>query len=114
MRLPARVRGLQDIKTVTNSGQRQRLETLNELAQLQREKVRLEQEKENWQKRIDRIDTRLEQVAEKETWLQQWLVQEDRALEAQETGRQERSGAAIMREKRAAAEEPVHTMTMRY
>jgi len=114
MRLPARVRGLQDIKTVTNSGQRQRLETLNELAQLQREKVRLEQEKENWQKRIDSIDARLEQVAERETWLQQSLVEEDRALDDQEASRQERAGAAIVQEKRAPAEGPAHTMTMRY
>ena len=112
--MQARVRGLQDIKTVTNSGQRKRLETLNELAQLQREKVRLEQEKKNWQKRIDSIEARLEQVAEKEKWLQQWLVEADRALDEQEASGQERSGAAIMHEQRASAEGPAHQMTIRY
>ena len=114
MRIQARVRGLQDIKTVTNSGQRKRLETFNELAQLQREKVRMEQEKENWQKRIDSLNARLEQVAEKEKWLQQSLVEEERALDEQEASRQERSGAAIMHAQRASAEGPVHQMTIRY
>jgi len=101
MRLQARVRGLQDIKTVTNSGQRQRLETLNELAQLQREKVRLEQEKENWQRKINLINTRLDQIAEPEKQLQR-LREEDRALDDR-TGGKER-----------AREISTNTMTIRY
>ena len=111
MRLQARVRGLQD---VINTTQRSQVGVLNELAHLQRERDRITQEKENWQKRIDLINARLEQIAEKGKWLQQLLVEEDLAPDDRGASRQEGSGAALMHETKAAAEGPVHTVTMRY
>jgi len=88
---------------------------LNELAHLQRERDRITQEKENWQKRIDLINARLEQIAEKGKWLQQQLlVEEDLAPDARGASRQAGYGAALMHETRASAEGPVPTMTIRY
>lgn len=112
MRTQVRVRGLQDIKTVMNQGRRSRLGILNELAQLQRAKVRMTQERENWQKKIDLIDANLEQIAERGKQLQQLLAEEDSALDDRD-GRQERSGEGIVNQERAE-EAPVNRMTIRY
>jgi FtsZ-binding cell division protein ZapB len=66
-----KLKGIRDIPSTMKLQQSRKLrdqdfddeyEVFNALAQLGREKSRLKQERENWQDRINRIDTRLEEI----------------------------------------------------
>lgn len=77
MRTQPRVRGLQDIVNSGDNKKQNRMGALNRLAQLQREKERIKQERSNWQEKIDLINARLEQIGEQEAQLKKWLVEEE-------------------------------------
>ena len=109
MQAQHRVRGLQD---VMNQKRQSRLRALNELANLERERERITKERENWQKKIDRIDVRLVEIGEMEKTLQQSLVEEDRALEDR-AGRKKRSRKVSASRKRPEGE-PEDEVTIRY
>ena len=64
MRTQTRVRGLQDIKNEKECGTGSRVSILGKLAQLEREKERISQERSNWQEKIGLIDARLAQIEE--------------------------------------------------
>lgn len=66
-----RIKGLQDVR---RNAQPSPLDMLNQLVQLQREKERITQEKQNWQAKITRIDARLEEIAAMEHKLQPCLA----------------------------------------
>ena len=80
MRTQTRVKGLQDILADRRNGQESQLEILNRLALLQREKERITQERENWQKKVEIIDARLEKITEMIGQLQRSLMAEDSAF----------------------------------
>ena len=109
MQTPPRVRGLQDIRHNTRQS---RLGMLNNLAQLQREKERITQEKDNWQKKLALIEARLGQIAETENNLQQGLAAEDSASAARDEP-QETSRQVTVHQKRVN-EVSVNTVTLRY
>lgn len=104
-----RIRGLQDVMHTT---ERSKLGVLNKLAQLQRDKERITQEKQNWQNKIALIDGRLEELATLEKNLYAALAADDRAGEDR-TAPQEPSRAGSVHRERAPAE-AVHTMAIRY
>lgn len=112
--MKTKVRGLQDVNVAIRSGPRSRSQTqdgiLNEvaqLAQLRLEKARLVAERTNCQKRMERLDARLSQIADIETWLLKAVKEEGRTLNAQvaegtghiaeETRHKERSNEVILR-----------------
>jgi len=104
-----RIRGLQDVMHTT---ERSKLGVLNKLAQLQREKERITQEKQNWQTKVALIDVRLEEIAAMEKKLQPFLTAEGGAGEARAEP-QKKFRAGSVHQERAHAE-AVDTMTMRY
>ncbi len=104
-----RIRGLQDVRHGT---QQSPLDVLNQLVQLQREKARITQEKQNWQAKVTLIETRLEEIAAREKKLQPFLAAEDGAGDAgAEPAKQSREVSAYQEQSHAAA---VDTVTIRY
>ena len=100
-----KIAGMQNIKTAIVGGLQSLPRTgdgsLDELAQLMRQKARLLDERENWQRRIDRIDARLARIAAMEESCQQALAGKDAELAAQaaeeEAGHKEKLGEVLMR-----------------
>ncbi|MBI4530704.1 MAG: hypothetical protein HY709_04210 [Candidatus Latescibacteria bacterium] len=80
MRTQTRVKGLQNILADQRNGQQSQLELLNRLALLQREKERITQERENWQKKVEIIDARLEKITEMIKQFRRSLIAEDSAF----------------------------------
>lgn len=64
-------------------------EMLNGLAQLGREKLRLNKEKENWQERLDAIDERLEEIRDLEKSLKEKLYGSEGPLLSSRNARQD-------------------------
>lgn len=85
---------------------------LNKLAQLQREKERITQEKQNWQTKVALIDVRLAELAALEKKLQLFLAVEDDASEARAEPQEKFRKESVHRE--SAHAEAVHTMAIRY
>lgn len=77
-----KLRSLQDIPSairnlrsgLSSQGEHNEYRIFNELAQLSRERARLGKERENWQERLDRIDTRLKQIEKEEESLRQQIA----------------------------------------
>jgi len=104
-----RIRGLQDVRHGT---QQSPLDVLNQLVQLQREKARLTQEKQNWQAKVTLIEARLEEIAAREKKLQPFLAAEEGAGDARaEPEKQSREVSVYQEQSHAAA---VDTVTIRY
>jgi hypothetical protein len=92
--------------------ERSKLGVLNKLAQLQRDKERITQEKQNWQNKIALIDGRLEELATLEKNLYAALAADESTDEARaETQKTARQGSVHQERSHAEA---VHTMTMHY
>jgi hypothetical protein len=92
--------------------ERSKLGVLNKLAQLQREKERITQVKQNWQTQAALIEARLEEIAALEKTLQPFLAVEDGAGEARAEPQEKfREGSAPQERSHAEA---ANTMTMRY
>ena len=98
-----RVAGLKEINTAMGSGMRTlpgiQEEGLKELARLIRERATLTEQRENWQKRIDRIDARLIKIVAREKILLKSVAEEDPVPPAQtveETGPEEKIGEMLM------------------
>lgn len=104
-----RIRGLQDVMHTT---ERSKLGVLNKLAQLQRDKERITQEKQNWQTKVALIDVRLEEIAALEKKLQLFLAAEDGAGEARAEPQEKFRKGSVPQERAHA--EAVHTMAIRY
>lgn len=92
MRIQTRVRGLQDILNDRRDGRHGKLEILNRLAVLQREKERITQEQEIWQRRVDLIDNRLEEIAGAVKHLHRLVVADHASLDDQVDRREETDG----------------------
>ena len=104
-----RIRGLQDVRHGT---QQSPLDVLNQLVQLQREKARLTQEKQNWQAKVTLIEARLEEIAAREKKLQPFLAAEEGAGDAcAEPEKRSREVSVYQEQSHAAA---VDTVTIRY
>ena len=111
-RARSRVRGLQDIMSRESHKSQNRLVMINELAQIQREKERITQERQNWQNKIDFIDARLAQIETKEAQFHQLLVDEDKARDDQAVRQQSRRKAPG--DHTTAPEDSVAKVTIRY
>jgi hypothetical protein len=85
---------------------------LNKLAQLQREKERISQERQNWQTKIDLINTRLAEIAEAEKTLLRFFAGED----ATHAGRLDREAgqSEVCVDPESANDASAHTVTIRY
>lgn len=76
------IKGLCNIPSVTKLRRvrsQTQYEILNELAQLSREKVQLNKEKENWQEKINRVNKRLLDIER----LEETLIQKQMAMKEQ-------------------------------
>jgi hypothetical protein len=91
---------------------RSKLGVLNKLAQLQREKERITQEKQNWQTKVALIEARLAEIAAMEKKLQPFLSAEDGAGEAQAEPQKKFREGSVHQE--SAHAEAVNTMAIRY
>jgi len=86
-----KLRGVRNIPSVMKLRRPRRVRAqgesaiFNELAQLSQEKVRLNEERENWQERIEWIDARLREIEELEESLRRQVApKEEIALDAQD------------------------------
>lgn len=104
-----RIRSLQDVRRATRQSA---LDVLNQLVQLQREKERITQEKQNWQAKLTLIEARLEAIAAAENKLQSYLAVAEGAGEAHAASREKSRGVSVPQQ--SAPAEAVHTVTLRY
>ena len=104
-----RIRSLQDVRRATRQSP---LDVLNQLVQLQREKERLTQEKQNWQTKLTLIETRLEEIVAEEKKLQSSLAVDEGAGAAPATSGEKSRGASVPQQRAPA--EAVNTVTLRY
>jgi len=99
-----KVAGVLNIKTALSGGLKSLPRTqdgsIDELAQLMRQKARLLNERENWQRKVDHIDARLARIAAIEKSYQQAPAGEDvehTGKAAEESGHKERLDEVIIR-----------------
>ena len=107
MQRTTRLKGLTDIPTmkiVQQGLMRNPDQVFNELTQLNREKVRLYQERIFWQEKIDRIDARLNQIVQIMKSLQQQMEEHEESFKQQiEQGAMPKEGPPHVQ----AAEQPI-------
>ena len=104
-----RIRGLQDVRRGT---QQSPLDVLNQLVQLQREKARITQEKQNWQAKVTLIEARLEEIAAMEKKLQPFVAAAEGAGETRAEPEGKSRKVSLHQESTPA--EAVNTVTIRY